>query len=158
LKIGQIEIKNVIKVSKSLTFIEFTIYYNKIIIKYDILGEIQKKEFRFAKNLDHFQNFEILENYYGLIKSIQVIIKNSNIKYKSKSYLKCPTPITENGKLGVVSLIKLDKNLYHNTLYSYEYDFNNCISDIDENKIVDLSTDEDLFEVRIKDNKKVHVN
>lgn len=58
----------------------------------------------------------------------------------------------------MVSLIKLDKNLYHNTLYSYEYDFNNCISDIDENKIVDLSTDEDLFEVRIKDNKKVHVN
>ena len=147
-----------IKVSKSLTFIEFTIYYNKIIIKYDILGEIQKKEFRFAKNLDHFQNFEILENYYGLIKSIQITIKNSNIKYKSKSYLICPTPITENGKLGVVSLIKLDKNLYHNTLYSYEYDFNNCISDIDENKIVDLSTDEDLFEVRIKDNKKVHVN
>ena len=158
LKIGQIEIKNVIKVSKSLTFIEFTIYYNKILIKYDILGEITSKEFRFAKNLDYFQNFEILENYYGLVKSIQVTIKNLNIKYKSKSYLVCPTPITENGKLGLVPLIKLDKNLYHNTLFSYEYDLNNCISDIDENKIVDLSTDEDLFEVRIKDNKKIHVN
>ena len=161
LKIGQIEIKNVIKVSKSInniSFIEFTICFNKILIKYDDLGEIKTIEFRFAKNLDYFQNFEILENYYGLVKSIQVTIRNSNIKYKSKSYLICPTPISENGKLGTVALIKLDKNLYDKTLYRYEYDFNDCISEIDENRIVDLSTDEDLFEVKIKDTKKVHVN
>ena len=161
LKIGQIEIKNYIKVSKSvnnITFIEFTIYYNKILIKYDNLGETKSLELKFVKNLDYFQNFEILENYYGLVKSIQVTIKNSNIKYKSKSYLICPTPITENGKLGIVPLIKLDKNLYHQTLYNYENDFNDCISEIDENKIIDLSTSEDLFEVKIEDNKKVHIN
>ena len=60
--------------------------------------------------------------------------------------------------MGTVALIKLDKNLYDKTLYRYEYDFNDCISEIDENRIVDLSTDEDLFEVKIKDTKKVHVN
>ena len=161
LKIGQIEIKNYIQVSKSvndITFIEFTIYYNKIVIKYDDLGEIKTLELKFKENLGYLQNFEILENYYGLVKSIQVTMKNSNIKYKSKSYVIYPSPKTENGKLCVIPLIELDKNLYHKNLYNYEKDFNACISEIDENKIVDLSTGEDLFEVKIKDNKKVHVN
>ena len=161
LKIGEIEIKNFIKVSKSvnnITFIEFSIYYNKILIKYDDLGEIKTIDIKFMKNLDYLQNFEILENYFGLVKSIQVTLKNSNIKYKTKSYIIYPSPKTENGKLCVVPLMKLDNNLYHKELCNYEYDFNKCISEIEENRIVDLSTDEDLFEVKIEDNKKVNVN
>lgn len=86
LKIGEIEIKNIINVNKyvnKITFIQFEVYYNKIIIKYDQLDTIKTKECIFKRILGKLQNFEILENYYGLVKSIEVTLKNSTIQYKT---------------------------------------------------------------------------
>ena len=132
-----IEVKKYLKKIKdidNIIYMEFRIYLAKVELYYQILGKQVKKDVIKYIEIDNIETISILENYYGLIKSIEITLKNKELKEKSQILLYYPIPTTE--KNGLCEINHIGQN----------------------NNIIDLTTEKKTFKFVIDDNNLIKVN
>ena len=132
-----IEVQKYLKKIKdidNIIYMEFRIYLAKVELHYQILGKNLKKEEIKYIEIDNIETISILENYYGLIKSIEITLKNKTLDQKSQILLYYPIPTTEKNGLGEINHIAQNDN------------------------IIDLTTEKKAFKFIIDDNKLIKVN
>ena len=113
---------------------------------FQISGKAIQKEIKFGGLSEKIDSLTILENYYGLVKTIEVNIKHDSIKEKHHNLLFYPMLITEKNNLCYINNIiekKEDKDL--------NYKNNN-------NNIIDLTTEKELYNFKINNIKLIKPN
>ena len=127
-----------IKDINNIKYMKFEIYNNKVKLYYQISGKKENTINIKYNAIDNIETITILENYYGLIQSIEVTLKNKNeeLDYKSKIHLYYPIPTTQ--KNGLCKI----KNIIQN------------------NNIIDLTTEKEseFFKFYIENNNLIKVN
>ena len=131
-----------IKDFKNISFMEFKIYTSQFDLSYENSGKIEKFKSIKYKCITKIESITILENYYGQVKSIELILKHKSFEEKTLSYLIYPITNGENGIL-----------YYFKTNLSKNKNLN-----VNEKNIIDLTLDKELFELRIDNNKLIKVN
>lgn len=147
-----IEIKKYLKKEKNinnLLFMEFKIAQWKIEFSYQIAEEsIKNEKIKCGGFNEKIESLTILENYYGLVESIEIILKYDSIKEKIHNLLFYPMPITEKDTLCYINNI-----IENNDKILESKDFKNK-----NNNIIDLTTEKDLYKIKINNNKLIKAN
>ena len=151
LKLNDIEIniKEYLKDLKDINnmlYMKFLISNNKIDFNYKIEGKEEKIK-KIKTKFSNVNTITILENFFGQIKSIEITLMNNILERKNQSNVYYPIPTNENNVLFNFKKIN-QKEKY----------FNNKDQSINGENFIDLTTTEDLYELKIDNNKLVRIN
>ena len=132
------DLKNIIDIN-NLSYLEFNILMRKIEIT--CKTDKETETFKRITNDVKINSITLLENYYGQVQLITTYVKNKSLAEKSKCYLHYPLPTTDQDSLCNIQMINKDKDNEKKITNSF-----------------DLTSEEDLYELKIDNNKLIKVN
>ena len=135
----------------NLWFIEFEISQQQTLFSYKIDGKELKEKKITHKQIEKINNITILENFYGQIQSIEIILKNCIIKEKSLYNLYYPIPANS-----TVELFNI-KSIYYEENKNYLSKKKLCFT---ENNEIDLTIKQEQkdYSLRIDNNNFIKIN
>ena len=128
-----------------LSCLEFKIQIKKVNISFIISGKQYNSSSKINELID-VKNIILLENYYGMVQSIEITLINKNNKKESyQKFLHYPIPTTEENVLCSIEKMN-NKSKYYKKLKGKEVN------------LIDLTFEKEPYKLKIENNKLIKVN